>query len=319
MKSLLLLLLWLPTSQAQPHVEKQGQAYPGARKRKVPAQIRGLSRQLNIFGDEGNANEQQRIAQNKFEARRKKGKGKGKNQDDSEDSATGIGLLPYEDSEDNSAFRPELPPLVIHENSAPETELPSLEIHENSAPNMALPPLEIHENSAAGLELPPLDIHENSAPGIVLLPFEDSEDNSVPIHENSAPGIVLPPFEDSEDNSAPITPSSPTRAPNDYWSTNPPLPPSPTSARCQADSNGDFGFKDGDATIVNFLSQMELFPGITIQEATRQIESALMDFLIPVLFPEECSTQARRRRLQDGEYIGISSVPTDAPVNGCKL
>ena len=301
MKSPLWLLLCLSTSQAQPqNGEHLRQAYSGARKHMVPARIRGLSRQLNIFADEGygnnNDNEQQGLARNNFDARRKMGKGKGKNQSDSENPATGIGLLPYEDSEDNSAFRPELPPLVIHENSAPEAELPPLEVHENSAPNLELPPLEIHENSAPGLELPPLEIHENSAPG-----------------------IVLPPFEDSEDNSVPIIPSSPTRAPNEYWSTTPPLPPSPSTARCQADSNGVFGSKSGEETIVNFLYQIELFPGITIQEATTQVENALMDFLIPELFPEECGTQARRRRLQNGEYVGISSEPSDVPINGCKL
>lgn len=263
----------------------------------IPVRVRGLSRQLNIFGDD----DQLATPRNNFEARRKMSAGriksKGKYENDSGDHPMGIGLLPYENSEDNSAIVPEMPPLEIPENSAqaPESEMLPLDMNENSAPGFELPPLEMHENSAPGLELPPLE------------------------NENSAPGFELPPFADSADMPTTGPQIDPTQAPNDYWSTQAPQPSPSSENRCQADSNGDYGSKDGDETVVNFLYQMELFPGITIQEGIMQIEDALISLLIPELFPEECGSQSSRRRLQNGEYIGVSSSPPDEPVNGCKL
>ena len=227
------------------------------RKRISPTRIRGLSRQLNIFGDEGYDDDDEQTGNN-FEARRKmnrkpKGKG-GKDNRQSDNSANGLELDPFED----------------------------------------------HENSAPGLELNPFEDHENSAPGLELNPDED--------HDNSAPGLELNPS-------------------NPYWSTKDPLPtarPGPTaspqtqpSTGCQADSNGDFGSKDGDETLVEFLYQMELFPGITIQEATMQIERELINRLIPVLFPQQCGL-AIRATISIIGYVGISSAPSDAVAEGCK-
>ena len=306
------------SSHSLPHTsQKQSQTFVvdtttirDNRRQLIPARVRGLSRQLNIFGDE------EQRARNNFEARRKmsggKRKGKGKYDDDSADPPMGIGLLPYENSEDGSAMQPEMPLPSIPENSEPGSELPFLEIHENSAPGMEMPPLEIHENSAPGLGIPSIETHENSAAGLDLPPLE--------IHENSAPGVQIPPHEDSGDMQTTRPQPNPTQAPNEYWSTLVPQPsPSSSQARCQADSNGNFGSNDGDETVVNFLYQMELFPGVTVQEGIEQIENALLELLIVELFPEECGDQASRRHLQNGEYIGVSSSPPDAPAVGCKL
>jgi len=107
-----------------------------------------------------------------------------------------------------------------------------------------------------------------------------------------------------------VSPQQPTAVPAD-----------PTATTCQTNGNGEFGVQRGDVTQVDFVYQMEIYPGITTEEAIFEIENRLSDLLIPELFPQ-CNPT---RRLQNngvsdvpGEYVGLDTAPTDYLAAGCK-
>lgn len=99
-------------------------------------------------------------------------------------------------------------------------------------------------------------------------------------------------------------------------------PPSPVS--CTANSAGNTGSSNGDATLYDFFYQLEVIPGLSVEEINdtllKEIEIAMANELIPSLFPAQCGTQLKLRRLQDtGRYVGLSTRPPDFVLNGCKF
>lgn len=98
------------------------------------------------------------------------------------------------------------------------------------------------------------------------------------------------------------------------------LSPTVASTICKVDSNGDFGSSFGDRTEVDYLYQMELFPGVTVQEATTEIEKQIVNFLLPILFPEDCAPIQRLQGRSEFDevrfYTGISASPQDALAAG---
>ena len=102
----------------------------------------------------------------------------------------------------------------------------------------------------------------------------------------------------------------------------PVLPPSPIS--CTVNSAGNTGSMRGDATLYDFFYQLELVPGLSVEEINdtllKEIEIVMADALIPDLFPNQCGRRRKRRRLQDaGSYVGLSTRPPDFVLNGCKF
>ena len=99
-------------------------------------------------------------------------------------------------------------------------------------------------------------------------------------------------------------------------------PPSPIS--CTVNSAGNTGSTIGDPTLYDFFYQLELVPGLSVEEINetllKEIEVAMANALIPDLFPDQCGRRRKRRRLQDaGSYVGLSTRPPDFVLNGCKF
>jgi hypothetical protein len=116
-------------------------------------------------------------------------------------------------------------------------------------------------------------------------------------------------------------PPDPTMAPTD----------SPTEALtempCMVDAAGNVGSMKGDVTLYDFFYQLEVTPGMTAEDVDLNllgdIEIAMANELIPVLFPEQCGDG---RKLQvdmtttvEGRYIGLSTRPPDFVLSGCKF
>ncbi|CAB9497848.1 Hemolysin-type calcium-binding repeat (2 copies) [Seminavis robusta] len=122
--------------------------------------------------------------------------------------------------------------------------------------------------------------------------------------------ITRPPTERPTPN--PTQPPEPEPQPT---GTDVPIPPAPSTAFCRSDADGAFGSMNGKSTEVDYLYQIELFLGLSIQDATAQVEQELVDLLLPKMFPQQCRL---RRKLQAAKaaYVGISTMPSDSHIPG---
>ena len=98
----------------------------------------------------------------------------------------------------------------------------------------------------------------------------------------------------------------------------------PSTVSCTVNSAGNTGSLSGDATLYDFFYQLELVPGLSVEEINdtllKEIEISMANELIPALFSDQCGRRKIRRKLQEsGSYVGLSTRPPDFVLNGCKL
>jgi len=279
---------------------------------------------LNVWGDEKHNSENVILLDlpatataRAFKARKGKGKkGKTKGNDDYSDDS---------DEESPGAYR------ETDSGGSPydKNPVPGPAI-QNSAPGFLTLPTFPEEDSALGvsLDFPP----ENSAPAFSLdFPPENSAPAFSPDfpHGTSAPTFFPGPGPMPSEPPVPFDPPVPSESLKptlDYWYTRPPSASTPSpqiqptgTSLCQVDSEGTLGTQEGDRTLVYYVYQMELFPGITRQEAVSQIEREIANGIIPMLFPNQCSPGLYRATIGIIEYLGISTSPPDVVANGCKF
>ena len=144
-----------------------------------------------------------------------------------------------------------------------------------------------------------------------------SQPDSTDPYFPSEPDSTDPYFPSEPDSTDPDFPQEPDSGDNQ--------PTYPTSSpdigvQCELDSIGSFGYLVGDMTQIEYRYQVEVFPGIVAADAISQVEKALTELLLPVMFPDQCTAiQRRQSNASTGDYVGISSVPPDFVVAGCKF
>jgi hypothetical protein len=177
----------------------------------------------------------------------------------------------------------------------------------------------LDEGHVPDWEKPPTDPNKppTTPTSIKTMPPTDSPTKEstnaplVPPTEPPAEPATPEPIEPEPETSLPINSPTITEIPSATTT-------SPIQVTCLSDSSGDFGPKEGDETEVEYLYQLEVFPGVTVQAATAQLEKKLVDFLLPDLFPQLCTTLRRLQASSTGEYVGISAAPPDVLATGCK-
>ena len=85
------------------------------------------------------------------------------------------------------------------------------------------------------------------------------------------------------------------------------------------EDNGSLSSFVYDLDVLSFGYELEMKPGASAEDILPDLEHAIVDRLLPILFPNACTgTESRLRMLQLVPIVGISAVPDDETTD-CKF
>jgi hypothetical protein len=298
------------------------------------SRIRGLSKERNVFGEGHNSDQGGKTSSSPAlgdirtfeEGGKTKKKGNKGQRDDSFDYES----IPEASSEDELYFLESSEDFSSKPTKNPtsdETDKPSThptEPPQEPQPAPTLPPFEPGtEPTIMPTKRPISTQRPTNFATPTTGPLTSQPPTEAPTDEPTLNPTIAPPQPSLTPTAVPPESSQPSQ------STSPPISlPAPTvpDVVCKADGDGDFGSMNGDATEVEYVYQMELFPGVTTQEAIDQIEKEVVNFLLSDIFPNECAPTKRLNRVDDfgpvpvqvGFYNGITAKPQDTLATRCK-